>query len=83
MALKIQWTEDARADIRALDRSTAMWIFEVLHRYALTGAGDVKSLKGRYEGLSRLRLGDYRLIFDVDGSLLRILYVRHRSRAYR
>jgi mRNA-degrading endonuclease RelE of RelBE toxin-antitoxin system len=58
MALHIDWTDEARADIRALDRSTAMRIFEGLHRYALTGEGDVKKLQGKHAGKLRLRLGD-------------------------
>ena len=27
---------------------------------------DVKSLKGKYKGLLRLRVGDYRVIFSID-----------------
>lgn len=45
MVLLIEWTDGARADIRALDRPTAMRIFEGLYRYALTGAGDGRHLK--------------------------------------
>ncbi len=83
MALHIDWTEEARVDIRALDRSTAMRIFEGFHRYALTGDGDVKMLQGKHAGKLRLRLGDYRVFFRPDGHLLRILAVKNRSEAYR
>ncbi len=38
---KIAWSERARADIRRLDRDTAMRIFEALHRFAETGEGDI------------------------------------------
>ncbi|HET9402666.1 MAG TPA: hypothetical protein VFO34_17095 [Candidatus Acidoferrales bacterium] len=30
---KIAWTEQARADVRRLDRQTAMRIFAALHRF--------------------------------------------------
>lgn len=43
---KIAWSERARADVRRLDRDTAMRIFTVLQRSAETGEGDVKKLKG-------------------------------------
>jgi mRNA-degrading endonuclease RelE of RelBE toxin-antitoxin system len=31
----------------------------------------------------RLRLGDYRVLFNLEGNVLRIVGVRHRSKAYR
>ena len=83
MALSIQWTDEARADIRSLDRTTAMNIFDGVYRFAVSGAGDVRALKGRHAGKLRLRLGDYRVFFTSDGKVLRILAVRNRSEAYR
>ena len=83
MAAKIVWTDEARADIRSLDRGTAMSIFDRLYIYATTGKGGVKVLKGDYAGRSRLRVGDYRVIFRESGEILRILRVRHRREAYR
>jgi mRNA interferase RelE/StbE len=83
MARKIGWTDEARADIRSLDRVTAMRIFDGLYRYALAGEGDVKVLKGKRAGQLRLRLGDYRIFFNDAGELLRILSIKHRREAYR
>jgi mRNA-degrading endonuclease RelE of RelBE toxin-antitoxin system len=83
MAIFIDWTDEARADIRALDRPTAMRIFEGVHRYMLTGEGDVKTLQGKHAGKLRLRLGDYRVFFRPDGQILRILAVKNRREAYR
>ena len=59
-----------------------MRIFEGLHRYALTGQGDVKTLQGKPAGKLRLRLGDYRLFFSPQGQSLRILAIKRRSEAY-
>jgi mRNA interferase RelE/StbE len=83
MALKIIWTDEARADIRSIDRDAAMRIFDGLYSYATTWKGGVKVLKGDYAGRSRLRVGDYRVIFRETGEILRILRVRHRREAYR
>lgn len=83
MPLLIDWTEEARADIRALDCETAMRIFAGLHRYMLTGEGDVKTLQGKHVGKLRLRLGNYRVFFRPDGQILRILAVKDRKDAYR
>jgi mRNA interferase RelE/StbE len=42
-------------------------------------------LKGEFSGLRRLRVGDYRIIYEVVRSRLMILVVRvaHRGMAYR
>jgi len=80
---KIAWSEPARADIRRLDRNTAMRIFEALHNFAETGVGDIKKLQGDSEEL-RLRVGDYRVRFTKEpGDSLHIHAVRHRREAYR
>jgi hypothetical protein len=52
------WTESAQTDVRALGKPTAMRILSALHRFAESGAGDVKALQGEHEEL-RLRIGDY------------------------
>ena len=80
---KIAWSERARADIRRLDRDTAMRIFEALHRFAETDEGNIKKLQGQ-SGELRLRVGDYRVRFtEKPGGTLRIHSVRHRKEAYR
>jgi mRNA-degrading endonuclease RelE of RelBE toxin-antitoxin system len=79
-ALKIEWRPEARAAVRRLDRATAMHVFEGVQRYACTGSGDVKPLHGELEGSLRLRLGDYRVMFELHGDTMRIFGVRHRYR---
>jgi len=60
-----------------------MRIFAALHRFAETGEGDVKKLKGE-PGEMRLRVGDYRVRFTEEpNDTLHIHIVRHRSEAYR
>jgi mRNA interferase RelE/StbE len=80
---KIDWSEDARADVLRIDRKMAMRILTTIHRFAESGEGDVKELKGQ-SGELRLRVGDYRVRFtnDVDDTI-RIHAVRHRREAYR
>lgn len=79
----IEWLEEARADIRALDRATAMRIFEGVLHFARTGAADVTTLHGGLAGGFRLRAGDYRVLFTLEQNTMRIFGVRHRSEAYR
>ena len=82
-AYRIEWLDDAKADVRSLDRPTAMRLFEGVLRFARTGSGDVNALHGDMAGAFRLRLGDYRVLFTLENNAMRIFGVRHRSQAYR
>ncbi len=78
---RIVWTDPAKADVRRIDRETAMRILAALDRFARTGEGDVKALQGRDE--LRLRVGDYRLFFVNVADALEVRRVLHRREAYR
>jgi mRNA interferase RelE/StbE len=80
---RIEWLDQARADIRAVDQATAMRLFEGILRFARAGSGDVNALHGDLAGAFRLRLGDYRVLFTLEDDAMRIFGVRHRSEAYR
>lgn len=83
MAKKIAWTNQARADVRAIDRETAIGLLHALARFLTTGTGDVKKLQGIDQPELRLRLGDYRLRFHDHGDTIEVLSVKHRKDAYR
>ncbi len=78
---RIVWTEPAKADVRRIDRETAMRILTVLDRFVRTGEGDVKALQGRDE--LRLRIADYRLFRLNIADALEVRRVLHRREAYR
>ena len=76
------WEPAARADLRKLDSETAMRILLTLTRYGNTGEGDVKPLTDR-DGLYRLRVGKWRLFFDLDSpNTVRIHGIDNRGQAY-
>jgi mRNA-degrading endonuclease RelE of RelBE toxin-antitoxin system len=81
--IAVIWSPEARADLRAIDRETAMQILHCLDRYLASRAGDVKKLKPPRTGF-RLRCGDYRVFFDQkDENTIGILGARNRRDAYR
>ena len=63
MQKRIEWTPQARADVRRIDRQTALGLLEGLADFVLTGHGDVERLTGIEPLELRLRLGDYRVRF--------------------
>jgi mRNA-degrading endonuclease RelE of RelBE toxin-antitoxin system len=79
----ILWSPEARADLRGIDRETALRVLRAVDSYLSTGSGDVKKLKPpRHE--FRLRVGDYRILFLPKEELsIEVLRVLHRKDAYR
>jgi mRNA-degrading endonuclease RelE of RelBE toxin-antitoxin system len=83
MAKKIAWTDQAKADVRGIDRETAIDLLHRLARFLSTEEGDVKRLTAIDPPEFRLRLGDYRLRFYDHGDWIEVLRVRNRKEAYR
>jgi mRNA interferase RelE/StbE len=77
----VRWEPPAVKDNERHGRAVARRIVEAVERFATTGHGDVKRLKGR-EGY-RLRVGDWRVLFLMDGETITITRVRPRGGAYR
>ena len=81
--IAVLWSPEARADLRAIDRETAMQILHCIDRYLASRTGDVKKLKPPLTGF-RLRCGDHRVFFDFkDDNTIEITGVRNRKEAYR
>lgn len=81
--IAVVWSPEGRADLRAIDRETALQILYCIDRYLASRAGDVKKLKPPFTGF-RLRCGDYRVFFDLkDENTIAITAVRNRREAYR
>ena len=84
MAERILWSTEARADIRAIDRETALRLLKALDRFVKTDAGNVKQLEGFDPPLFRLRVGAWRFIYRKAGdNAIEVVRVRNRKDAYR
>ena len=79
----IRFEPNVPAEVRGIERQTAMRILQALHRYAETGQGDVKALSGEFEGLLHLRVGSHRVLFDETAETITVHHVRDRREAYR
>jgi plasmid stabilization system protein ParE len=83
MARRIVWTEQAKADMLGIEQPIALQILKTLARYAKTGEGNTKQLRGVEPPLIRLRAQDHRVFFRDDGEYLEIARVLDRKEAYR
>jgi mRNA interferase RelE/StbE len=67
----------AAKDLDALPPDAREQVEGALHRYAMAGQGDVKALQGR-DGY-RLRIGDYRVLFDEDATTILAITIGRRT----
>ena len=81
---RIRFSDQAKAEIRAIPQPIAMNILVAIHRLAETGTGNVKKLQDIDPPEFRLRVGDYRIFFsEAPTGSLQIRAVKNRREAYR
>jgi mRNA interferase RelE/StbE len=73
----IIFTHAAARDLDELPPRPRAAVETALIRYAMSGEGDVKRLQGR-DGL-RMRVGDYRVLFDEDRTTVLAIYIGRRE----
>jgi mRNA interferase RelE/StbE len=73
--------EEAREQLRALPKSLRRNIGQRLDALQSGLAGDVKKLTAR-EHKYRLRVGNYRILFRLEGASIFVYAVKHRKEAY-
>lgn len=85
MAYRIEFTPRAERDFKALDVSIRGRIKQRIDSLAENPyPSGIKKIEGE-DALYRLRVGDYRILYQVKGEILLVLIVRigHRREIYR
>ncbi len=84
MAYQIKLKKSVLKDLKKLNPGVAEKILKVVEEKLSDDPFKGKALKGRYEGLFRLRFGVYRVIYEIRKSELVVLVLRisHRKDAY-
>ncbi len=82
MAFEIIWSDLAIRQLRKLERTVARRIFDKVGELSENPHRFVQKLVN--SPYYRLRVGDYRVILDIQGDLLRILVLKvgHRESIY-
>jgi mRNA interferase RelE/StbE len=81
--MKYLFTDSARKDISKLDSAAAEQIKTTLKKYLSDPLKYAKKLTHFSIGTYRFRIGDYRVIFDIEGQDIIILRVGHRQSIYK
>jgi mRNA interferase RelE/StbE len=85
--MEIKYSERAVKQLKQIakgDKKTAARILKAIEGYAHDPESgfDIKLLKGKYAVFKRLRVGNYRVIFDDEGNVILIYEIKHRQEAY-
>ena len=78
---RIEYADSALDDLRSLPKREAEQILRKVRRLENGLHGNIKRLQNADVGF-RLRMGDYRVLFDVVGDKIMIQSVGHRKDIY-
>ena len=83
MDYKIVFTRRAARDISKLEPEVKEKIGDALKRYGKDPLNYARKMVDPSLGSYRFRIGDYRVIFDIEGDEIIVLRVGHRKEIYR
>jgi mRNA interferase RelE/StbE len=82
MTFTIEWKENALKDLEKLEITVSRRIYKKVDELSKNPFSlDIKKLKG--SDTFRLRVGDYRVIFDIVKETISILKIGHRRNIYK
>jgi mRNA-degrading endonuclease RelE of RelBE toxin-antitoxin system len=84
MGRRVGFTDQAKADLRAIPQPVALQILRTLARFLDSGEGDVKRLQGIEPPIHRLRTQNHRVLFRITSQdEIEVIRVRDRKNAYK
>lgn len=83
MKYRLVYTQRAERDIKNLESKIKDRIGKTLLRYSEEPSSFAEKLSDSILGEYRFRIGDYRVIFDIQGKEIVVLRVGHRREIYK
>lgn len=85
--MEIKYSAKAVKQLRKIAKGnmkSAVLIIEKIEQYAENPKSkfNIKELKGKYTEFKRIRVGDFRIIFNIENETLLIYEIKHREGAY-
>jgi mRNA-degrading endonuclease RelE of RelBE toxin-antitoxin system len=81
--MEVRYTDEARQQIDDIEYTIETRVRKVAKRLELwPDVSGVERLHYDWAGHSKIRTGDYRVIFTVEGDVIWIVYIMHRSEDY-
>ena len=83
MSYKIAFKKSVARDLKKIDNDQVDRILKKIENELPEKAETFPILTGKFSGLRKFRVGDYRIIYSIIGDAALILRISHRREAYR
>ena len=83
MAFNIVYKRSIRRDLKGIPKAEAGRILDRIEENLVKKPDANPMLKGRFAGLRKLRIGDYRVVYTILGNEVLILRIGHRRDVYK
>ena len=83
MAYSLGYKKSVQRDLKRLSKPEASRILDLIEKELTKKPESNPLLKGKFAGLRKFRVGDYRIIYTIVGREVRILRVGHRRDVYK
>ncbi len=83
MVYSVAYKSSVSGDLARLSKAEARRILARIEKDLAHKADSFPMLKGKWAGLRKFRVGDYRVIYAILDSEVRVLRIGHRRDVYR
>ncbi len=83
MSFKIAFKKSVTRDLKQIEKDRAKRILRKIESDLPEKAETFPRLSGKFAGLRKFRIGDYRVIYSIAGDTAIILRISHRRESYR
>jgi mRNA interferase RelE/StbE len=83
LSYKIAFKKSVSRDLKKIDREQVRRILQKIEEDLPEKADSFPVLTGKFAGLRKFRVGDYRIIFTLIEDTALILRISHRRESYR
>ena len=83
MSFKVKFKKSVARDLKKIDKDQFDRILIRIETELPEKAEDFPTLSGKFSGLRKFRVGDYRVIYSIIGDTALILRISHRREACR
>ncbi|HLF13519.1 MAG TPA: type II toxin-antitoxin system RelE/ParE family toxin [Bacteroidota bacterium] len=83
MVYNLGYKKSVKRDLKQLSKSEVSRILDLIEKTLVKNPESNPVLKGKFAGLRKFRMGDYRVIYSIVGTEIWILRIGHRRDVYK
>jgi mRNA interferase RelE/StbE len=80
---RIAFKKSVSRDLKKIDKEQTKRILDKIESELPKKADTLPTLTGKFSGLRKFRVGEFRVIFSIIGNTALILRIRHRKEVYK